>query len=1204
MQQLNKIILMNSATIPYQEFMLDGNIHFIGTQGVGKSTVLRAILFFYTADSRRLGISKEQKPFADYYFPYVNSYIVYEVARPDRTFCVWLQRRQNRLVFRFIDGAYNRDMFIDERKVVTEDAVIKKHLAKGVKVERQFSNKEFLDTIYGAKREMRRYSLLESSAYQNIPRTISNIFMNSSLDASFIKQTIIHSLTDDPHVINLDTNRHHLETAQKDYQDVLEYKKHEKKAQNIVRAYERLLAIEETMKALAWQTGASYNNSLQEMKNLEYQLNEKQHEIDNKKTEREKAESNARKEINSLNKSLGVEQENIKKANKLKKEYEEHNIGKILAENQKKPQYQSERDQKAQMLNNLTLKHQDAEQSFEYAIKDVENKLSRDKEYFQQEVADEKERFYERKAELYESYTNYLQNFDDEYGGQIGQVREQINNINLEIRDLDNRLKNIHEKLYFAEERQKLDEEIGQKQKDEAVKREQSGQKEQQIKSIRKDWENSLEKIENQYHSKINEASEKIKHLRQQKADLEQKLKKYSATLIEFLDRQKPDWRDDIGKIIHEDLLLRTDLYPDKGQGNDLFGIKLNLQQLSSTQLSRSYLEDELNSVKSELEKWNKSLQSLQQELEDEKTKIKKKYNKKVKDLQDSHKQNQHDLEQLGIRLEHLKNERAKLFEKAEEQRKADTKQAKDERAAKEQKLKELLDSENEYRQALKEKKDSLRREQKKKIDDLKKKRDASIAKSRQEIKRLEKQADNEKESLNQQRHKALKEKGVDTDTLSKLEQQRDELDEKLEWLAEKSTLIAHYQKDYKEYIAKIDEFQQNRKFLDEKIKRRQENLDKRLKIFDREIDRLQKELNNLHNSQKHHKGQIEYMETEFRLHGLYTDYKGFIENSDIYSEDMVRNLAGKLLEEDRKKAGEQNSLLEKVSQFTGNFSEDNILQFPVRIQTSAESMGFADDLKKFINNQQILDFEKEVNQKYAMVLENIGKETDALLENEEHVHSVIRKINQDFKNSNFVGVVRSIEMRIKESDNPLVQVLKAIREFRENNPYIYGKPNLFSGEDKEKQDREAVKLLEELYNRMNQQKERKIRLENAFELEFRIRENENDTDWVNRLANVGSNGTDVLVKSMIYINLLNIFKKKETRKTDDSKLHCLIDEVGVLHDTNVKGLIDFATARNINLVNGSPNSHNEEDYKHIYQFQKDPETNNTHVVKLLSHFN
>ena len=51
MRYLNKIIFLNSAHIPYAEVKLDGNIHFIGTQGVGKSTLLRAILFFYNADN-------------------------------------------------------------------------------------------------------------------------------------------------------------------------------------------------------------------------------------------------------------------------------------------------------------------------------------------------------------------------------------------------------------------------------------------------------------------------------------------------------------------------------------------------------------------------------------------------------------------------------------------------------------------------------------------------------------------------------------------------------------------------------------------------------------------------------------------------------------------------------------------------------------------------------------------------------------------------------------------------------------------------------------------------------------------------------------------------------------------------------------------------------------------------------------------------
>ena len=33
MRYLNKIIFLNSAHIPYAEVKLDGNVHFIGTQG-------------------------------------------------------------------------------------------------------------------------------------------------------------------------------------------------------------------------------------------------------------------------------------------------------------------------------------------------------------------------------------------------------------------------------------------------------------------------------------------------------------------------------------------------------------------------------------------------------------------------------------------------------------------------------------------------------------------------------------------------------------------------------------------------------------------------------------------------------------------------------------------------------------------------------------------------------------------------------------------------------------------------------------------------------------------------------------------------------------------------------------------------------------------------------------------------------------------
>ena len=112
MRYLNRIVFINSARVNYADIPVDGNVHFIGTQGVGKSTVLRALLFFYNADKMKLGISKEKKSFDEYYFPYANSYVIYEVKRDEGCYLVMAFRSQGRACFRFLDIAYDKDFFI------------------------------------------------------------------------------------------------------------------------------------------------------------------------------------------------------------------------------------------------------------------------------------------------------------------------------------------------------------------------------------------------------------------------------------------------------------------------------------------------------------------------------------------------------------------------------------------------------------------------------------------------------------------------------------------------------------------------------------------------------------------------------------------------------------------------------------------------------------------------------------------------------------------------------------------------------------------------------------------------------------------------------------------------------------------------------------------------------------------------------------
>ena len=221
MKYLNKIIFVNSANIPYAEISVDGNVHFTGTQGVGKSTVLRALLFFYNADKHRLGIQQAQKSFDEFYFRQSNSYILYEVMRDNEAYTILVSRYQGRASWRFIDAPYQREWIIGEDKQVLSDWVkIRERIDKNVSVSARIdSGVVFKDIIFGNTHDNKyaRYALVQSAHYQNIPRSIQNVFLNTKLDADFVKNTIIQSMADEDLPIDLQTYRRLVTDFEREY---------------------------------------------------------------------------------------------------------------------------------------------------------------------------------------------------------------------------------------------------------------------------------------------------------------------------------------------------------------------------------------------------------------------------------------------------------------------------------------------------------------------------------------------------------------------------------------------------------------------------------------------------------------------------------------------------------------------------------------------------------------------------------------------------------------------------------------------------------------------------------------------------------------------------------------------------------------------------------------------------------------------------
>ena len=240
MRALRKIVFINSANIRYAEVKVDGNVHFIGTQGVGKSTLLRAILFFYNADKLHLGIPKEMKSFDEFYLPHANSYMVYEVEHEHGPFCILVFRSSGRACYRFVDAAYKKEWLVDEHGEVTAEwKVIRERLGGAYMSKIIDRYEQYRDILYGNKhaegKEFARFRLLETSSYQNIPRSIQNVFLNSRLDANFIKDIIIRSMSDEEANIDLGYFRRQVADFEQEYKDISCWYKLNQKGESLVR---------------------------------------------------------------------------------------------------------------------------------------------------------------------------------------------------------------------------------------------------------------------------------------------------------------------------------------------------------------------------------------------------------------------------------------------------------------------------------------------------------------------------------------------------------------------------------------------------------------------------------------------------------------------------------------------------------------------------------------------------------------------------------------------------------------------------------------------------------------------------------------------------------------------------------------------------------------------------------------------------------
>ena len=1202
MKYLNKIIFVNSANIPYAEISVDGNVHFTGTQGVGKSTILRALLFFYNADKHRLGIQQAQKSFDEFYFRQSNSYILYEVMRDNGAYTILVSRFQGRASWRFIDAPYQREWLIDEDKQVLSDWVkIRERIDKNMSVSARIdSGVMYKDIIFGNTHDHKytRYALVQSAHYQNIPRSIQNVFLNTKLDADFVKNTIIQSMADEDLPIDLQTYRRLVTDFEREYDEIDCWFRQTRdgnypvrqQALKIAEQGRRIVALDQQLLDVWRMLNHAVAESEEKIPLLESEATELKTSIDKERTREKELQAEYEKENNSLNQELGEKKGKLKDIAQARKDFAAMGIEEKLALAVREENIKQEAYAKQMLLDDLLKTHASIEEKYNISKGKLENarhafENAQKEAYNQKQEALQKER-----KRLEDERTNNRNMLMDAFNNWRHESDERLELLQKEQNRAENAVKELRLWHPKADEMDQIKEQL---QKLEVMERENAAQQttvKSQIAQITSEYEMKEAELK-QTSKREQERLETIRtQCREQITKIEELLSHLDGSLYQWLTENAEGWEETIGKVVDEERILYAGgLEPqlDKATSDGLFGVKLNLDNIDAVHHTPDDYRAEKKHLEEQLQQTNRELTQLPVTLQEDISKLGKKYAVQLNPLRQQATLLKVEEEQTPVKRQNLQNQQHQL-EMEEQELIAQEKEIR-ERAFNEALLK--VQAEKDAREA----KEAKNKKELKDLDTAFNKSSKALDEELRAFKELQaketttrnQEFDAQMSQLNEQQKAELAGKGVDVTLLDQYRKALDALNELLKQIDEERPTVIRYHDAEQNLFAKEPEIKKNIKNIEQQLTMmRQRYEDKRARIEKKRQEMEEHQKTILKDLTRRREGLSQYHQMIENEHlvpdSFLSDDKLIVTQQDC--QQLISQLRGTV----NQKRETIEKLKDTVINFNRNFKPQNAFHFNTMPVTDNDYLQIAVDLQDFMDNNKIEEFRRRTSEHYKDILGRISTEIGTLMKRRSDVDEVILDINRDFVEKNFVGVIKSIELKADESSDRLMQLLVSIHNYTIENALSMGELNLFSSDNRDEVNRKVVDYLKSLSHQLQDDQNRStVSLGDAFRLQFRVKENDNDTNWVERINNVGSDGTDILVKAMVNIMLINVFKKKASKKNGDFIIHCMMDEIGRLHPNNIKGILQFANSRNIYLINSSPTSYNPYDYKYTYLLSK-----------------
>lgn len=1178
MAHLLRIIMINGHLQGVVELDLHGHSNICGTNASGKTTLQRLIPVFYGERPNSV-VPRTRQKFDRYYLPHANSYLVYEYQRESGNICMAVLTRnyEEGVDYRFIHSAYASELFLEfdgqhyqarsysdfarnlrinsiehsyKLDSISDYRAVIQNDVGSLKLDRQSINKlRQLSLRYSLSENPHRLRHIEKlvsavhakeGKMDTLKTMLAAIFEEEgvALPVTRIKSTQVRDWIQQVH------QSRRLQGLQQQFNTLdVQLKQREASAQLIADLTPLIRHDLSTLKQQQANTEQQLNQQTEQLKEYEQAYDEQRRESSHRLLD-------IKAELQQIDLTLTSLSDRFHA-------YEERDMPTLEQEVAQLGFWRDERDSLDEQLNLWREAEGSSRQRFEARRFALADELQE----FRLKIDEQLEQVRKQEAILRDEQASKLRDLEAEYQSQLNTERERFNQQRLQLlekkQDADLQLKG---NLLTEDELEAVDAHLARTQ----AAQDQLNQLNDELDRLNLAHEHARQTRDTQLQ-KISVQRQSTQRAHEQYDQLRLQAEPKPNSLRAFLQAHKPGWQHSIGKVIHAELLERTDLSPalNETANASLYQLELDLSRILLPEHARDNeeLERELKEALNALRQQQSLLEQLEQQ--------QKSHNQACEDAEQHvnaarQKRNQartalefaqSAFEQLKLQHEQLKQERRRTL--------------RDKQHELEQKLSQL---DTRHSLLINERKDAFNIRKQEEMADV----DMQLSLLKERFRQHEMNLQARQHSYNKQIKElehALKqeliEQGIDPERVGLLERQLKELRARIRATEERSDEL----KEYREFIrvdweqrkpalvAREYELKQQKLSYEEQLNQLETNFATQKKALKRLIEQLRDELLTLQQQQSvllgliKHIEQLAYLpdvdgsnsglantsaaERSARLQHALTEYNEqslvFTKSVQEFERELIRDAAADFMDTwlyQRQQLGTEPQAHRLLQAFTGMLrlledQQQNLIH---------QGHSYGKDLHNFFT--VFRDLNRRIHEQSRRLSAEVTEELELedISKSEVHIRSTIDEL--------------SFWQPLKD--------FSALYEAWEKHP------NELPAEAYLKQLGDVAELL-----RSDQQ----FTFESLLRLELHLREGSADLIIRNdrQLLESSSHGMAYLILCKYLLAFTRLL-----RGSAQVTIHWPIDEIGTLAYHNVEKLFNACTHNNIFIVGAFPNPESE----------------------------